>query len=220
MRVIDLSLHVRAGTPTPPSARKLVEVSTVFRRPGHWQTSWICLGAHTASHVDSPLHIIQDAPTIGQFEVDRFFGEAVLLDLTDKVVANYAVGVEDLKKFENDIKPNDIVVLYTGWADVHFGTDKYWNDSPYITVEASEWLCTKKPKAIGFDFFQEYKARFTDFNPDDFTMHKAILGKGIIIMEGFTNLGKLSKKRFQLFAVPIKMMDTEAAPARFFAIEE
>ena len=178
------------------------------------------MSAHTASHVDSPLHVIPNSLTIGQIELDKFFGEAVLLDMTDKCSPNCAIELKDIRKFKEDIRPNDIVVLHTGWGDAKFGVDAYWNDSPYITVEAAEWLCSMSPKAIGFDFFEEYKARYSDFGADDFVVHKAILGKGIIIMEGFANLGKLSKKRFKLFAVPLKIVDMEAAPARFFAIEE
>ena len=218
LKIIDLSVSLRDGSHVP-RGRRLVEVKTVFKRPGFWQASWISMSAHTGSHVDSPLHVIKDAPTIGQIEIDRFVGEAVILDLTDRCMENYEITVDDLLQFENRIKENDIVILYTGWSDKNYGLQKYWDESPYITVEAAEWICAKNPKAIGFDFFQEYNARYSDFNPDDFEIHKAILGKGVIIMEHFINLGKIQNNRFQLFAVPLKIVDTEASPARFFAIE-
>jgi len=219
MKIIDLSLPLYDGTPSPPSQARKVEVKTVHKSPGFWQASWLSFSAHTASHVDSQLHVVKDTPAIGNLPLDNFIGDAVILDLTHKD-AKEAITVDDLKKFEEDIKEGDIVILRTDWTDKKFGTDDYWNESPYLTVEGAEWLAGKKPKAIAFDFFEEYSARLVDFKPDDFVMHKAILGKGIFIMEGFTNLGKIGRKRFKLFAAPLKIIDAEAAPARFFAVVE
>lgn len=217
--IVDLSLPIGAEAASPPSQKRKVEVSHIHRKPGWWQASWISFSAHTATHVDSPLHVIRDAPKIGEIGLERTCGEAVVLDFTDKG-PNSSITSEDLKRFDDKIRQGDIVLLRTDWSDKKWGDKEYWTDSPYLTADGAEWLCQKRPKAIGFDFFQEYSARLEDFKPGDFVVHKKLLGSGILFIENLTNLRKLRKQRVKIFALPLKIMVTEAAPARVIAVNE
>ncbi len=63
-------------------------------------------------------------------------------------------------------------------------------------------------------------ARKLDFVPEDFAVHRVILGADVSILEGVTNLDKLGKKRFLFCGALLKVINAEAAPARFFAIED
>src|SRR5439155_1250301 len=49
-------------------------------------------------------------------------------------------------------------------------------------------------------------------------MHRVILGAGVVIMEGLTNLGALPRRRVEFAAPFYKIAGTEGAPARFFAV--
>jgi kynurenine formamidase len=51
-------------------------------------------------------------------------------------------------------------------------------------------------------------------------MHRVILGAGIVIMEGLTNLGALPQRRVPFYAPFYKIAGAEGAPARFFASVE
>lgn len=221
MKIVDLSIPVDSNTQVPPSQEREIEIETVHKEPGFWQASWLSISAHLASHVDSPLHVIDGKPKIGEIPLEKVIGEAVVLNLTDKG-ENDAIIEEDLQKFADDINEDDIVILRTDWGAERFTAKdySYWNKSPYVTPDAAKWLVKQKPKAIAFDFFEEYSARLDDFEPDDFEMHKIILGEDIIIIEGLTNLDKLPKKVDKFFACPLKIVETEAAPARIYAILE
>jgi len=218
-KVIDLSLPIDTATMSPPSQAKKVEISYSYRTPGWWQASLITLSSHTATHVDSPLHVVKGAPKIGEIGLEKLIGDAIILDLTHKE-PNTAITSKDLEKFDKKVRPNDIIILRTDWTDKKWGTDEYWNESPYLSEDGAKWLVTRKPKAVGVDFFEEYSARLKDFKPDDFVVHKIILGAGIIIIEHLTNLNKVSKERVKLYVLPLKLMISEAAPARAIAIEE
>jgi kynurenine formamidase len=88
-------------------------------------------------------------------------------------------------------------------------------------VEAAEWLAARKPKALAFDFFEEYIARLVDFSADDFVVHHVLLrDHDIPLIENITNLGALTKERVTLFAAPVKLVTAEGAFARVFAIED
>lgn len=222
MKIIDLSVPVYGDTQIPPAVPQKTEIKTNHHKgPGHWQATWLSISAHTASHVDSPLHVVANAPAIGEIPLDKVCGEAVVLDFT-QVGEDYPIGPKDLEKYAGDIKEGDIVILRTDWGAKRFGAPdlSYWNKSPVLTPEGARWLVARKPKAIAFDFFEDYGARSKDFKPDDFAMHKVILGAGIIIIEGLVNLDKLPKRVKRFFAVPLKIMVAEAAPARVFAVED
>ena len=51
-------------------------------------------------------------------------------------------------------------------------------------------------------------------------MHRVILGAGIVILEGLTNLGALPRARVPFHAPFYKIAGAEGAPARFYSVVE
>jgi kynurenine formamidase len=218
MKIIDLSLDAQDGVPVPPSVPQTVTFKTSFRSPTHWQATWLNISAHTASHCDSALHVLGRKPSIDRLPLDRFIGEAVMLDLTHKGKKNAEITLEDVRPYDRIVRPKDIIVMRTDWGRKMFGKPEYYSESPYLNVEVARWLVSKRPKAIAFDFFEEYNARLKDFKPRDFVVHRIMLGAGIYLIEGLTNLHLIKKRRFMLHAAPIKLTKVEAAPARIYAV--
>jgi len=217
-KLIDLSVSVNSNTLSPPSTNIRVEITPHRRGPGFWQVSSVNQGLHTGAHIDSPLHVFKDGITTAEISLDQVIGEAITVDLSF-VDANHKVTIDDLKRGGADqVRKGDIVLLRTGWTDRMYGKwPDYFTKSPFFPPESAEWLVAKDPKSIGFDFFEEYCARLPDFTSEDFPMHRVILGAGIVIMEGITNLGALPPRRVPFFAPFYKIEGTEGAPARFFA---
>ena len=217
-KLIDLSVAVNSNTLSPPSTNIRVEITPHRRGPGFWQVSSVNQGLHTGAHIDSPLHVFKDGVTTAEISLEQVIGEAVTIDLSF-VGANHRITVDDLKRGGADkVKKGDIVLLRTDWTDKMYGKwPEYFTQSPFFPPESAEWLVAKGPKSIGFDFFEEYCARLPDFTSEDFPMHRVILGAGIVIMEGLTNLGALPRRRVPFYAPFYKIEGTEGAPARFFA---
>jgi kynurenine formamidase len=217
-KLIDLSVSVNANTLSPPSTNIRVEITPHRRGPGFWQVSSVNQGLHTGAHIDSPLHVFKDGITTAEISLDQVIGEAISIDLSF-AGANHKITIDDLKRGGADrVKKNDIVLLRTDWTDKMYGKwPDYFTQSPFFPPESAEWLVAKGPKSIGFDFFEEYCARLPDFTSEDFPMHRVILGAGIVIMEGITNLGALPRRRVAFYAPFYKIEGTEGAPARFFA---
>jgi arylformamidase len=217
-KLIDLSVGVNANTLSPPSTNIRVEITPHRRGPGFWQVSSVNQGLHTGAHIDSPLHVFKDGITTAEISLDQVIGEAITIDLSF-VEANHKITIDDLKRGGADqVRKGDIALLRTGWTDKMYGKwPDYFTQSPFFPPESAEWLVAKDPKSIGFDFFEEYCARLPDFTSEDFPMHRVILGAGIVIMEGITNLGALPRQRVPFYAPFYKIEGTEGAPARFFA---
>jgi arylformamidase len=217
-KLIDLSVSVNSNTLSPPSTNIRVEITPHRRGPGFWQVSSVNQGLHTGAHIDSPLHVFKDGITTAEISLDQVIGEAITIDLSF-VEANHKITIDDLKRGGADqVRKGDIALLRTGWTDKMYGKwPDYFTQSPFFPPESAEWLVAKGPKSIGFDFFEEYCARLPDFTSEDFPMHRVILGAGIVIMEGITNLGALPRQRVPFYAPFYKIEGTEGAPARFFA---
>ena len=217
-KLIDLSVAVNTNTLSPPSTNIRLELTQHHRGPGFWQVSSVNQGLHTGAHIDSPLHVFKDGITTAEISLEQVVGEALVVDLSF-VGANHKVTIDDLRRGGADqVKKGDIVLLRTDWTDKMYGKwPDYFTQSPFFRPESAEWLVAKGPKTIGFDFFEEYCARLPEFTSEDFPMHRVILGAGVVIMEGITNLGALPRRRVPFYAPFYKIEGTEGAPARFFA---
>jgi len=216
-RLVDLSVTTDEHTKSPPSTDLTVELTRHRRGPGFWQVTSVSQSLHTGSHIDAPLHCFADGATTSAIPLERVIGEAVLVDCT-QVGECEPVGVAELEAAHADVREGDIVILHTGWSDRWWGTfPDYFTRSPYLTVEAAEWLAARRPSAVGFDFFEEYCARLPDFGSEDFVCHRVLLGAGIPLLEQLTGLAAVGHPRFDFFAPFTKIADCDGASARFFA---
>ena len=113
-----------------------------------------------------------------------------------------AVTAAELTRADTGLGAGEIALLHTGWTDRMYGTfPTYFTQSPYLELEAARWLTARRPSAVVFDFFEEYMARLPDFTSEAFTVHPELLGNGVVIVEGATNLGALKGAReIQFFA--------------------
>ena len=214
-RYVDLSVTVDDTTLSPPSTNMRLEVTPHRRGPGFWQVSSVHQSLHTGAHIDSPLHVFEDGITTAEIALDQVMGEALVVDLSF-AGANHAITIDDLKRGgADDVKRGRHRApahrldrqMYGRWPD-------YFTQSPYFPPESRSGWWTEGPKNIGFDFFEEYCARLPDFTSEDFPMHRVILGAGVVIMEGLTNLGALPRRRGRLRGALLQDRGHGGRPAR------
>src|SRR5690554_7825266 len=82
MRIIDLSLEINEQTKIYPGD-SAPEIISVRENDEDYMITSIKLGSHTATHVDAPLHAIAGASGLGDFKLDAYIGEAVIIDFHD-----------------------------------------------------------------------------------------------------------------------------------------
>src|SRR4051812_20610053 len=85
MRLIDLSQPVFDGCPNCP-AHPPVRVTLGATHEKHgWRLEMLTLASHTGSHVDAPLHKLAGGAAVDGLPLDRFVGDAFVVDLRDAV---------------------------------------------------------------------------------------------------------------------------------------
>jgi kynurenine formamidase len=106
------------------------------------------------------------------------------------------------------------VLIHTGW-DRHWGTEAYFNDHPFLTRDAAEYLKSEGSALVGIDSLN------IDDNWDGTRpAHTILLGDGIPIVEHMCNLDVLPHNGFKFFAVPAPVKGMGSFPVRAMAIVE
>jgi arylformamidase len=230
MRIVDLSMTVQEcdSAPFAPEENYFKLRPIITWEDKGFVSNVVQMTVHVGTHIDSPHHFFRDKPSIEQLPLEPMFGKAVILDLTAKGFARAMITPDDLTQAEQKLKAQSIDIpeggmlfLRTDWPKGHNTADpKWWNDSPYLSKEAAQWIVNKNPAVVGFDFAQEEKG--TDYQSADqilgsaMRVHRTILPRVIFQIENLINLDQIGATA-QVVALPVKWK-TESAPARVIAL--
>jgi arylformamidase len=207
--VIDLSQYYEDGMPIfpglpDPSFKAIAKVE----EDGYAMSEYH-MRNHIGTHVDAPSHQIAGGDNLDDISLDRLVTDAVTID-----VSNGDRGWltrEEIEPHLDKIREGDIVFLYSNNGR-NWGTDAYWTGWRYPDADAARALIDKGISAIGFDG--------PSADPVDSTtmdLHRVWLGAGRMIIENATNLDQLPE-RAQVVVAPMKVRDSNGAPARIFAL--
>ena len=181
---------------------------------------------HSFTHVDSLLHFSPGSLPIEQVPLDKFMGEAAIVDLSH-LGKNESVTAGDLEKHGQHVKADDIVLLRTDWPlKYDIMSRDFWGKAPYTERDACEWLIKRKVKTVGFDYPADYAIRYEVTDPqheykiEEFTTHVILFPAGIYHVDYLCNLHLITKKRVQFMALPIPLQGAEGSPVRAIAIEQ
>ncbi|MHB8062821.1 MAG: cyclase family protein [Ruminiclostridium sp.] len=168
---------------------------------------------HNATHVESSLHFFPDGKPINEVDLEILVGPAIVADLSYKSVRE-PIYADDLEKAVGDIVNDGCrLLIRTDYLNNYWESDSYWDNPPYLTLDAVNWIVEKKIKLVGIDCLTE--------KPGDITspVHFNLLKNDIPIIEYIKNMNQLSQKEVFLIALPILVKGAEAAAARVIAID-
>jgi arylformamidase len=207
----DLSDPIHGDMPFYPSSFPLeVEQVSSAEKDG-FNVHKITMSTHHGTHVDAPRHLSNEGKSLDETDLNKFIGEGVVLDLSYKEIGS-GVSANDLKKYSELIRAEDIVILYTGCSK-RLGEPWINSNYTYLDKSGAEWLIQKKVKSVGIDIFS-----IDQYGNPESPAHNLLLGNGIPLIEEISSeAGHLLGKRIYLFCLPIRMMMGDGAPARVIA---
>jgi arylformamidase len=163
--------------------------------------------ANTGTYVDAPFH---------RFAAGKDLSELPLESLADLPGICIAAADEspriDLDRFQGQDLQGKAVLVRTGWSR-HWLTEKYFEDPPYLTSRAAEFIVTSGAALVGID-----SMNIDDLHDKSRPVHTQLLKANIPIVEHLTNLGAIPALGFRFFAVPVKIKSFGSFPVRAFAI--
>jgi arylformamidase len=220
-KVIDLSLPVREHW------RWHVKLYPIHTFEDHFFLhQYMDYNLHGFTHVDALLHYLPDTPPIEKVPLDKFMGEATVVNLSH-LGENAGVTAAELEKHGQHVKAGDIVLLRTDWPlKCDYMSKDFWGKGPYTARDACEWLVKRKVKSVGYDYPPDYCIRYEvtdpqhEYKAEEFTTHAVFFKAGIYVIEYLCNLHLISKERVQFLALPVLLVGAEGAPCRAIAIED
>ncbi len=214
MKVFDLSQSLYSSCPGWPTYKEtLITHETVVGIQGY-TSEIIKMNTHTGTHLDAPFHFFADMNTIDQIPLEKFFGKAIIVNLTG-VEACHAINSADLEPYADLITKDSIVLLCTGWYKKRGYSKEYYNDWPYLSGEGAEWLLKKGVKGVGIDGMSMGGWYEGTGRP----CHEILLSNNVWLLEEVNFPEEVLKYReVELHAVPLKLTGCGGSPCRAYAI--
>ncbi|PKK97704.1 MAG: cyclase, partial [Tenericutes bacterium HGW-Tenericutes-2] len=173
-----------------------------FEKEGVFETK-LSMNLHTGTHIDFPLHTIQNGVNSNQYELETFLGIAKVFDLLH---VNDHISESDLLPL--DIKENDFVLFKTKNSE----SESFDFEFIYVDLSAAKYLSKKKIRGVGIDSLG------IERNQANHPTHDTLLSQNIVILEGL-RLNNISAKTYDFICLPLKIDAVEALPVRAILIE-
>ncbi|MCZ6681416.1 MAG: cyclase family protein [Candidatus Poribacteria bacterium] len=219
-RVVDLSRPLVPDQAQHPWFRFGTRLDSIVSDPetappsGRWYVvTQIGMSGHAGTHVEAPLHAMQDGAAVGELPVERFFGEAAVLDLSD-VTWSAPIDLprlEEAARQAGGIRTGDIVLMRFDW-DRRAAAEG--GGPPYPTPAALRWLVDQEVKLLGID-----SPGLEVPGSRELVNHHILFDRGIPLIESLAGLEDLHASRVYIFALPLPVFGTDAIPLRVLAFE-
>jgi len=201
------------------------EVKLRFLRSWETDNGTLCqwtLNDHFGTHLDAPIHVVPDAPSVDKVDINRLIGEAVVIDCS--FANGRGITGDDFEQARPRVEAGDIVLIYSNEQPATI--DAFITEQTHVTPDGARWLVDRGVKAVGvqpFSFEHLYQALFVrdEYNkatpPPHFEAHQIVLRENVYIIEGLGNLDQVVGRRLRFSALPLPVPGSSGSPVRAVA---
>lgn len=203
----DLSHTLQSGMPVYPGDEPASFVHTHTVAEHGFEQSLYHLTNHTGTHLDGPRHFLSKGRDLASYEPERFVVERAW---TLHGESAPAVDVPMLEQGLPRLRAGDAVILVTGswrlWGDL-----AYFGPFPTLTNAGADWLIDHGVRLLAVD-----AASADPVGTDRYPIHHRLLAGDCLIVENLAYDPALPNPA-TLIALPLKVKDSNGAPARVIA---
>jgi kynurenine formamidase len=236
---VDYMDHMEGAAKLTERLRELgVDEMDPEEFPGGHGLAWETVQAipHTGTHLDAPWHYgpkvgEEPAKTIDEIPLEWCWGEAVVLDFTEKA-PHTEISTPEIKqrldKINHTLSNGEIVLIETG-CDELWGTAEYLTEFPGMGAEATKYLVNQGVKVIGTDAygfdkpFATMAERYDETRDNSELWPAHLAGRDVEYcqIEKMANLDKLPKRTgIPIVTFPVKIKEASAGWVRPVAFAE
>jgi arylformamidase len=203
MRIFDISVPVSPHMPTWPGDPAIsLERALSISSGDVANVSRLDAGVHTGTHVDAPVHFIEDADGIDTLDLATLTGRCL-------VVAADPPGRE--------LRPRDLPatehqrILFKTRNSARWARGETRFDTEFVAVglELAERLIETRKKLVGVDYLSVESYHAAPEHP----VHRALLAARVVVIEGL-DLSQVEPGEYELYCLPLKLVGSDGAPAR------
>ncbi|MFH0767264.1 MAG: cyclase family protein, partial [Bacillota bacterium] len=204
MKIYDVSMIISKEMQVYKNLEEkkpLLEVVSDFSNGSSHETQ-ITMNLHTGTHMDFPLHMLEDGLSSDSLDLSKLIRSVKIFDLSH--VQN-SIKTEDLLGL--DIKADDFILFKTRNSEEEVFNHKFI----FVSEQASIYLSNLNICGIGVDGLGIERDQIGH------PTHKNLMNKEIIIIEGL-RLKNVKQGRYFMYALPIKIKNVDALPLSIILI--
>ena len=209
-------------------------------------SQWLETPLHVGTHLDSEMHGYSGGKDIASVPLDKLYGDAVIVDVSDVCGEFDIIRPEHLTR-NVEIRKGDILIIHTGWHRYYYQAQEedeetYFCRHPGPYLECAQWFIDMELKWTGTDtgsgdhpmntairnlrpdireeFEQKKGVKVDEAFPmkDYFAMHRIPFRKGIIHVENVGgDIAQVLNRRCKIGCFPWRFEGGEAAMCRVVA---
>ncbi len=171
--------------------------------------SQLRMTTHSGTHIDAPAHFLPDAPGLEDISLHVLVGPAMVVDAGEAGALS-----EETLAAASIPQDTDRLLFRTRnserWSGA--GGEEFFPDYVGVTEDGAQWLVSRGVRLIGVDYLSVAAYR------ENTATHRILLEAGVVLLETIS-LRHISPGKYHLVCLPLKLVGSEAAPARAILIE-
>jgi arylformamidase len=161
------------------------------------------IDSHLGTHLDAPLHFVENGKSVDQLDLDKLIGEVFVLEVPGKK----SISGNDLAAANIPNHCNKLILK----TDNQFYWEKmeieFQEDFCSINESGAAWLIENGFHFIGIDYLSIQ--RFND-GPET---HQLLLNAEVVIVEAL-NLRQVRQGFYDIICLPLNLQGLEGSPVR------
>ena len=209
MKIYDISLTINPDMPVWPKdpAVKIERVSKI-EDGANANVSHLDMGAHTGTHVDAPFHFLPDGASIETLDLSILVGPVQVVEIPAEVNEITAECIQQAGLAEGITRVLFKTRNSTYWVQ---GVRKFQTGFVGINLDGAQELTERGIRLVGIDYLSV--APYRRSRPT----HEVLLKAAMIVVEGL-DLSQVPAGFYQLYCLPLKIKDSDGAPARVILV--
>ena len=191
MKIYDISRSLQSAEVYPGDpAPKLERIKTIGEDGSVYNLTAFYACCHNATHIDAPLHFIEDGATTQEIPLERMMGKCTVIS---------ASGILTGEHMDQILPYCEENILFKG------------NGKAFLSASAAFALADAGINLVGTDS--------QSIAPPNETAraHVELRARGLVILEGL-DLSEVPDGNYYLTVLPLKIEGVEGAPARAILI--
>lgn len=160
--------------------------------------SRLTMGCHSGTHIDGSLHFFDDGTGVDALPLEVMLGRCEVVEIADP---GEAIDGETLAG-AGVPEGTERLILKTPNSRL-WDLDEFTHDFVRLDGSGAAWVRERGIRLIAIDYL----------SIGDHDAHVDLLGHGIVALEGL-DLREIEPGSYDLLCLPMKLMDTDGAPAR------
>ena len=165
--------------------------------------SAIRMDCHFGTHLDAPLHFVENGKSIEQLDLSVLIGPCFVKEIRNTNIISY----DHLKEANIPAGTTRLLLKTDNQIQWEAGNTNFYEDFCGLDETASKWCVENNIQLIGIDYLSIQ--RFTA----SIATHQVLLENEIIILETL-KLDEVTEGHYDLICLPLKLENLEGAPMR------